>query len=105
MNPWDAVGTFVVALIKERKIEAWWKLLFQIFASGILSFMSITGAQLAAGVRPSISIGIGLITSAAIMTYFIRQAQGLLKGMTFVLPAEEAKTEMHMDVQVITKDK
>jgi len=99
-------------------------LVFQMAFSSVVSFLYTTGSSLLAiivanalgkdfviqgtpihvpsyAVWPA-AIGLGLVSSAVSLTYYFRASE-LTKGMTAVLPAGEAGTEINTDTQVIHK--
>lgn len=102
MDPFNAIGNVILGVYKERKVQAWVKLIFTMGFSAGTTFLYVTGGSLAATKSWPISIGSGMISSAVILTVLFRRSD-LTKGMIVALPAEEAKTELGTDIQVIGK--
>lgn len=102
MNPFDGIAHFFLGLIQQKKLQAWFVLLFQLGFSAVVSFLYAAGAALVGGVPVAVAIGMGMVFSATAMTVVFRRSPAT-KGMTVALPADEAKTELDSPVQVITK--
>ena len=100
MDPFHAIAEVVLGVYKERKVQNWCKLIFTLGFSAVTTFMYVTGGALAATKSWPVSIGSGMISSAVILTVLFRRSD-LTKGMIVALPAEEAKTEINTDIQVI----
>ena len=81
----------VVALIKmfrEGKEEAAWaRLIFTMELSATVALMGMTGLNLIAGKGLLISLGYGLISSAAILAYLFTTSP-LTRGMVAAFPQE-----------------
>ena len=100
MDPFHALAEVVLGVYKERKVQAWAKLIFTLSFSAVTTFLYVTGGSLAATKSWAISIGSGMISAAVILTVLFRRSD-LTKGMTVALPEDEAKTELNTDIQVI----
>jgi len=101
MDPFHAIADVILGVYKERKVQAWVKLIFTLSFSAITTFLYVTGGSLAATQSWPISIGSGMVSSAVILTVLFRRSD-LTQGMIVALPAEEAKTEINTDTQIIT---
>lgn len=106
MAPLDAVAGIIVGIYSTNKktkvLQQWLTLLFQMFCSGVITFMFTAGTTMITSKSLVLSIGTGLISTAVILTVYLRTSP-LTKGMMFVLPAQEAKEEINTNVQVIQK--
>lgn len=67
------------------------------------SFLFVTGTALTAQRAWPLSVGLGMITAAVTLVYYLRRSS-LTKGMMFVFPVGEAKVEIETDVQVIQRN-
>jgi hypothetical protein len=110
MNPFSAIGGLVLGLIKQKIIQGWVKLIFQIVVSMVGSFLlmcslGIAGAFAAkcnAATAMVAGIGNGCLWAALVLGYYVRQAPQL-KGMMFVFPALEATKEIEADFETIIR--
>lgn len=123
MDPFNAIGTFVFGLIKEKILQSWIRLLFSMLASGVLTFMLVAGGVLC-GVKVlavvfggdvakafpdlaagdwALAIGMGMVFSAMMMIVVFRR-DPLSKGMMLVLPSWEAAAEIQTNIEVIEKN-
>lgn len=102
MDPLNALASLIVGWHKVSKLNDWIRLVFQILVSMTGSFCFVTGGSLVSVQSWPISIGSGLISAGVVLAVFIRRS-ALLKGMLFVFPADEAKTEIETNIQVIQR--
>jgi hypothetical protein len=110
MNPFSALAEFVLGKMKQSAMALWMKLLFQIGASMLGSFLFACAAGIAAALAMKCGaaialvagIGHGFLWAALVLVYFIRRSP-LTKGMMFVFPAEEAIKEIEANFQTIQK--
>ena len=104
MDPFNAIGNFILGKIKEGIWAAWLKLLFELGFSMVIAFLFVCGAALAQGTRGPIAIGLGMVTAAVCMVnLFRRERNRLMKGMILVLPATESQAELNTDLQLLEK--
>ncbi len=118
MDVFAGLAGFVLGKLKQSAVAQWWRLLFELIISGVLSFLrgfAVSVAALGASDLTSathleaalvfvLSLGAGAGWAAISMTVLLRSEQAkLLRGMTFVLPGDEAAAEINADVQMIHK--
>lgn len=106
LNPFTALADLAVGFWKAGKAQAWAKLIFELMASGVISFLFMCGSTLVtshswAG-SWALSVGIGFVSAAISMTVLFRRSP-LTKGMMLVLPGEEAAKEIAASEQVIQR--
>lgn len=102
MNPFDAIGNVFLGWLRDKLIQKWVSLLFELIWSGILSFLFVCGSALAGKTATGIAIGAGMVTSAICMTIVFRRSP-LTKGLLLVLPSAEALKEIQTDVETIQR--
>ncbi len=110
LDPLGSLVDLILGIYKEKKVQNWFKLIFQIVYSGVITFMTSVGTTFLSTIKItnklslawSISIATGLISSAVVMTYYFRKSS-LTTGMMLVLPEEEATTEINTNLQTINK--
>lgn len=102
VDPLGALADVVLGVYKERKVQAWIKLLFELTFSGLMSGLFTCGSTLIASRSWSVSIGSGMITLVVCSVYLFRRSP-LTKGMMLALPSEEADKELSTNLQVISK--
>lgn len=106
MDPFQGLASFILGKMKDSTVGLWWKLIFEMVFSGVVSFLTVCGSLLASGVRYSVAIGTGMVTAAVALTYLFRkETSRLTKGMLVVLPSLEANKELNTDLQSIQKEK
>ena len=89
MNPFDALGNFILGKIKEGIWAAWLKILFELIFTMTLAILAITGAALAHGTRAPIALGMGMCGAAGCMLkIYLWERNRLFKGMIVVLPTD-----------------
>jgi hypothetical protein len=122
MNPFEGLAKFALGLIEQKTLQNWLKLLFEMIASGILTFMLtcgvfLIGSKLWAIYFPdfntgiavvpegdwALSIGLGLVTSAMMVIAVFRRSP-LSKGLMLVLPSWEAAAEIAANIQEIERN-
>jgi len=104
VDPFGALATFVLGRLKDSAVAQWWKFLFEIVFSGVVSYLTICGAALLGGGNESVSKGAGMLGAAVCMTVvFRKETSRLTKGMFVALPELEAEKELVTDVQTIQK--
>jgi hypothetical protein len=110
MNPFTVLAELAVGFWKAGKAQAWARLIFQLMASGAITFLIAGGLSLvgtAAGRIPAawcwvIGVGNGMWMAGVCMTVLWRKSP-LTKGMLLVLPSEEAAKELESNLEVIQK--
>lgn len=102
MNPFSALAEFVLGKMKQSAMALWFRLIFQLVFSAVVSFLFVCGSTLIATKSWPLSIGSGMMMAALSLTVLFRRSP-LTKGMMAVLPAEEAAVELAKDFQVIQK--
>jgi hypothetical protein len=102
VNPFSALAELAVGFWKAGKAQAWAKLIFQLLASGLISFLFVCGTALVGSRSWAVAIGMGMIMASVSMTVVFRRSP-LTKGMLLVLPSEEAAKEINSDLQTIQK--
>jgi len=102
MDPFNAIGNVFLGWMKDKIIQHWLNLLFELIWSGLLSFLFVCGSALAAKVMAGVAIGAGMVTSAVCMTIVFRRSP-LTKNLLLVLPAAEALKEIQTDTQTIQR--
>lgn len=102
MNPWDGVAHFFLGLIEQKKIQGWYTLIFQLVFSSLVTFLYVTGSALAAGTNALISVGLGMVSAALVLTVLFKRSP-MTKGMLAIIPAEEMIKENTTNLQVIDK--
>lgn len=102
MNPFNAIAELALGWIKDKILQRWLNLLFELIWSGILSFLFVCGSALAGKTLTGIAIGSGMIASAICMTIVFRRSP-LTKGLLLVLPSAEALKEIQTDVETIQR--
>jgi len=106
MDPFQGLATFILGKLKDSTVALWWRLLFELAFSAVVSFLIICGTLLVTTNSPTEAIGGGMIASAVSMTVlFRRESSRLTKGMLVVLPQIEATKELETDEQIIEKSK
>lgn len=118
MDPFAGLADFVLGKLKQSAMAQWWRLLFELVSSGVLSFLrgfalavagmgasNLSGAtRIEAALVLVLGLGAGAGWAALSMTSLLRSEQAkLLRGMTFVLPGEEAAAELNANLQTIHK--
>jgi hypothetical protein len=103
-DPFVALADIVVGVYKEKKVQAWARLIFMMGFSAVASFLFACGAALLPPVRAPwpIAIGHGFVWSAIALVVLFRSSP-LTKNMMAVLPSQEAVEELKADVQTISK--
>lgn len=102
LNPFDGLAKYLLGRLEQKIIQAWARLLFQMALSGFISFFLICGGALVGGASLKASVGSGMVIVALVETAFFRSSP-LTKGMSLVLPAEEAQKELNTNFETITK--
>jgi hypothetical protein len=102
VDPLGAIADVVLGVYKERKIQQWCKLIFELSFSGTMSALFVCGSTLILSNSWTRSIGAGMIAGVVSSTYLFRQSP-LTKGMMLALPSSEADKELATDLQVIEK--
>ena len=103
MNPFSVIAEFFLGVLKQKTLQNWLRLLFELFLSGLLTFMLIAGSTLLVPPHSwAIATGSGLVLAAVVMTVVFRRSP-LTKGMMLVLPSWEAAKEIETNLQVIQK--
>jgi hypothetical protein len=87
---------------RTTKLFEWARLWASLTFTGIVSFAFTCGSALMTGEAKAFAIGSGLASAAVMMTVVWRTSP-LTKGTTVALPAAEAKAELEVNQQVITK--
>ena len=101
-DPFGAVADIIVGIYKEKKIQAWVSLVFQMCLSSVVGFLYTCGVALVAKKGWDIAIGSGMIVSASAMfAIFIKSR--LTKGMLMVTPEGVQKAEESNDLKEIQK--
>lgn len=103
-DPLQALASLILGFNKEKNIQKWMKLLFEVGFSMLGTFLFVCGTSLSTGAKTSVSVGLGMISSSIILFSLLRRSE-LTKGMTFMAPAKEAEAEINTDVQVIIRNK
>jgi hypothetical protein len=104
IDPLNDFLTFFLQKAKNSTLALWWRLIFEMVFSSIVSFETVCGVTLVSGGRPSLAVGNGLIASAVALTYLFRkESSRLTKGMLVVLPELEAEKELNSNLQTIQK--
>lgn len=101
-DPFSALADIVVGVYKERKLQAWCALLFQIFTSLLGTFLLMSGIPLMAGATWARAVGNGFVWCAGVLGFFVRRAPQL-RGMMFVFPELEAEKELANSTEVIQR--
>ena len=105
MNPFEGIASFCLGLIKQKVLQGWIKLGVELFLSGLLSFLFVSGTVLIAPPHSwAIGVGSGMVVAAICMTVVFRRSP-LTKGLLLVLPSAEALKEINTDIEVIEKAK
>jgi hypothetical protein len=104
VNPFNAIAEIVLGYMKGRALQAWARLLFEMFFSAVVSFLFVAGTLLATTRDWAIAIGTGMVTASVFATILFRR-DPLTKGMVVAIPGEEAKAEINSNVQIIDKEK
>jgi len=104
MDPFQGLASLILGKLKDSTIALWWKFLFELVFSAVVSFLIICGSVLVTSEEYTLAIGSGMITAAVVMTVvFRKETSRLTKGMLVVLPALEANKELNTDLQTIQK--
>jgi F0F1-type ATP synthase assembly protein I len=104
MDPFQGLASLILGKLKDSTIALWWKFLFEICFSGVVSYLTICGAALMGGGNPLIAKGAGMLSAAVFMTIvFRKETSRLTKGMFVALPELEAVKELATDTQTIKK--
>ena len=104
MNPFDAIGNFILGKIKEGIWAAWLRFLFELSFSAVTSFLFTCGSVAMASDSWTLAIGSGMVmASLALTILFRRESSKLTKGLLAILPAAEAAKELATDFQTIQK--
>lgn len=96
--------SFVENLIKEHRINEWFKLVFSFVFSYATTFSFVCGTALTAGKSWILAIGSGMVSGAVVVTYLFRRSP-LTKGLFVALPAEEAGKEIDTNLQALQRGK
>jgi uncharacterized protein (TIGR04206 family) len=104
MNPFEGLATFVLGWMKQTAMAAWFKFLFELAFSAVVSFLFVCGSVLIASENWPLAVGSGMIAAAVAVTALFRKEQSrLTRGLLVVLPEGEAAKEIQTDLQTITK--
>lgn len=95
-----AIVNAITAFIQLHRIDKWCRLIFSILFSFFVSGAFVTGTALVARSSYAIALGSGLIAAAVSATVVFRTNE-LTRGLSVVLPAGEAGTEINTDLQTI----
>jgi hypothetical protein len=98
----DPLSDYLLGKLEQKIIQSWVRLLFQMALSAVISFLFVAGGVLVGGGSFKVALGAGMVTVGLVLTVFFRTSP-LTKGMTLVLPAEEATTELKTNFEVISK--
>lgn len=94
--------SLINGIIAQHKLDQWYRLIFSMLFSGLVTFLYVCGSALAAQRRTAEAIGEGMLAAAVCCTILYRRSP-LTKGTTVALPEPEAQTEMNSDAQIISK--
>jgi len=104
MDPFQAGVNFLLGRLKQSATAQWFKFLFELGFSAVVSFLFACGTLLFGRAPAGVAIGFGMIWSAMAMTYlFRRETSRLTKGMLVALPGDEAAKELAAGFQTIEK--
>lgn len=104
MDPFQAGVNFLLGRLKQTAAAAWFRFLFEIAFSAVVSFLFTCGTVLVTSRSVALAIGSGMVMAALAMTVLFRREQSrLTKGMMAVLPGDEAGQELATSFQVINK--
>lgn len=106
MDPLNAIGNFVVGLIKAGQIQAWYRLIASIILSSLITFFSTLGAsiwllysQYGAVAALILSFANACIAVSVIILALVKRSP-LTKGIAILVPTKvEAQT-----ADLLTKD-
>ncbi len=110
INPFDSIAKFFLGVLEQKTVQNWLKLLFELIASGLFTFLFICGGALGACVVAKVApaycwisaVGSGMVSAAISMTVVFRRSP-LTKGMLLVLPSAEAAKGLATDLQTIER--
>lgn len=104
MDPIAGLADFILGRLKQSATALWFKFLFELVFSAVVSFLIVCGGALVSADRWQFAIGAGMITAAVVMTVvFRKESSRLTRGMFVVLPELEANKELNTDLQTIQK--
>jgi fatty acid desaturase len=86
----DALGTFLVGILKNSLIAQWWKVLFKMIFSAVVSYLVVNGTLLTGGKGELIARGAGNLAAAgALIVCFAQSKDKVFKDMTVAIPNSE----------------
>jgi hypothetical protein len=104
MDPLGDLATFVLGRLKQSATAQWFKFLFELGFSAVVSFLFGCGTLLFGRAPAGVAVGFGMIWAAMAMTYlFRRETSRLTRGMLVALPGDEAAKELAAGFQTIEK--
>lgn len=104
MDPFQAGVNFLLGRLKQSATAQWFKFLFELGFSAVVSFLFVCGSMLATTKSWPTAAGAGMVMAAIAMTVLFRREQSrLTKGMLVVLPSAEATQELATGLQMIQK--
>lgn len=106
MDPFSAIGTVVVGLIRNGQIQNWCRLLASLLMSGAVTFLFIFGASLLAlyekgGITPVwdivLSVGAACTSTSGVLMY-LWQTDPATKGIPIAFPSKAEMDELAMSL-------
>lgn len=111
LNPFEAIGSFILGLIKAGKVQAWTRLFVSVFGTAFVSFFGVMGATIPClysqlGPAGSLTLGFaaGCLAMATSVLFLWRRSE-LTKKLPIVVPGgiEEAlRKVLEKESMVIT---
>ena len=98
LNPFTAIGEFILGAVRAGKVSGWARLIFSMLASFFLTFSTICGSALVAGSGWAFSVGAGMVSGAAMaFLAFLRADKKLTQGVVIAVP--QRTVEAQFDAQ------
>ena len=102
MDPFQAIGSFILGKLKQNIIQEWARLLFGMAFSGLTAFLFVCGSDLAAGALAAKAIGEGMVAAAVVLVALFLRSR-LTRGIAVAILAGLAKKESETDKNIIDK--
>ena len=98
----DAIGGLIWDWIKKGIWAEWLKLLFLLIFSAAVSYLVVDGGALVKGMPELIARGYGYLAAAGALTLcFTINGAKLFKGMTAIIPNQEAIAALETEFQQV----
>lgn len=98
MDPLRALADIVVGWHAAGQLQGWLRLLFGITFSFAVTFNTVCGGALATGGDVSVSVGMGMVSGAAMAAVaFFRANKKLTEGVVVALPQKTVEDQITPD--------